>query len=98
ARIVDVTAELRSSGTVEEVFTTVTFDIDQVLAGLPFDDGDDPESGAEESDDESNSLSAQGTFTLDFLGGEASGDRRLLVAGSPVWRTGDDVLVAAYLD
>src|SRR5690606_32035026 len=61
----------------------------------PGTDGSAPNGSAE--DDDLAELPPD-SLELTFLGGEAPGDRRLVVAGSPSWRTGETVLVAAYDD
>src|SRR5690606_7062774 len=76
ARVVDVTAELRVVGTREEVFTTASFELEEVLAGLPVDEEGDPDAVPDDEEEEPegpNDFGDQGTFTLDFLGGQAAG-------------------------
>lgn len=98
ARVVDVTAEVLTDKALAGVYTTVTFEIEEVFTGPALDESLDRDDSSDAESDEELNLAEQGRLSLDFLGGEAPGDRRLLVAGSPAWRTGEDVLVAAHLD
>src|SRR5690606_22446000 len=107
ARVVDVVAELRDDKALPGVYTSVTFQVEEVLKGFgvgevltPDDDaGPGPDEPSDDDPLEENALeSPPDDLELDSLGGEAPGDRRLLVAGSPVWRTGETVLIAAYLE
>ncbi len=79
----DVRAEVRG----DEVWTVVAVEVDQWLTEDPALAGDDedPDEGAEPRE----------TVVFAFLGGEAEG-RRLLVAGSPAWQSGAEVLVAFH--
>ncbi|HZJ10568.1 MAG TPA: hypothetical protein VFD39_12790 [Trueperaceae bacterium] len=112
ARVVDVTAAVHADKAYEEVYTTVSFAVEEVLRGYGVrmrpdqvppaagggDQGDPDLDDPAETPDPDELAGPPDTIELDFLGGEAPGDRRLLVAGSPTWRTGETVLVAAYLD
>lgn len=66
----------------DDVWTVVTLSVEEWLT-------DDPESGADEA--------PRSEVVLELLGGEAEG-RRLIVSGSPTWRPGEAVLVAAHAD
>ena len=105
ARVVDVVAELQDDAVRPGVYTTVTLEIEDLLRGFgvgeaeppsPGTDGSAPNGSAEDDDDLAEL--PPDSLELTFLGGEAPGDRRLVVAGSPSWRTGETVLVAAYDD
>lgn len=113
ARVVDVTAAVRDDKAFDDVYTTVRFDVEEVFRGYGTGTSPDPDPAQGEDSADPNDQNDQDdpedadddgvvgpptTIELDFLGGEASGDRRLLVAGSPSWRTGETVLIAAYLD
>src|SRR5690606_4897918 len=64
------------------VWTVVTLEVREWLT-------DDPRAGEDEAPRE--------TVVIEVLGGEAEG-RRLIVAGGPTWRPGDEVLVALHAD
>lgn len=106
-RVVDVVAEFREDKAYPGVYTTVTFDVDELFRGFGLGEPESPDDDAADgSQDESpeddvdlDLIELQNErLELDFLGGTAPGDERLIVAGSPTWRTGETVLVAAHLE
>lgn len=80
-RVSDVRSEVRG----DQVWTVVTLDVSQWLTEDPATSGD--------ADDPDVETEPREAVVLELLGGEAEG-RRLLVAGSPSWQSGAEVLVA----
>lgn len=97
-RVLDVTSSYDATAALPGVYTTVTFAVDEVLGGSLLIENEDEEQSGDEEPPGLGEGPSGGEFTLRFLGGEDDTDRRLLVAGSPTWRSGENVLVAALHD